>query len=453
MRHFRTSVPLISLTLALAWLLPAHAARFSDVPSSHPFATSIEALAEAKVILGNPDGTFAPAGKVNRAALLIMLYRSRNWTPAAPSASCKKDVVHGSWYEAVVCDAIQKGFVAGYEDGTFKPEREVSRAEALKMTQAVLGLAVPSVTIEAMRDVRYTDVLSTAWYAKYVLGALKNGILPISGQDGSQLKPDTSLLRGEAAAYIHGALKTAGMMPQVSAQTSSAPKAASSAPAAATSSRPQWDTSALDHPVILDVEAVFADDGVFQKKISKAYHFTVKKTTTIRADVSTTKGSVTCRLYKLEQDGTSVQYYLGWDHETGKCWMRVTLAPGEWQMEIAPTLAGADYKVRTASATGDGNDGFAAAKLLDAKVSTSFLETDDSADWYTFTVAAKKTMTIELTNAERLACIVYAMADVDLYGFEQPECNAAFDFPPGTYVVGVTRGDSELRQDFAIRLK
>jgi hypothetical protein len=243
-------------------------------------------------------------------------------------------------------------------------------------------------------------------------------------------------------------LRTAGLL-NIPSQQSSSAQSTSSAQA---SERKQADMSALDQPTIETVDAVFGDEGTFVKKAPALYRFPVKKTITLSVEMTTPDGKPTCRLYKLEKDGTSLEYYLGWSR-AAKCSMRVTLTPGDYQLDLRPTTAGGTYTMKTKEVTGDSNDGFSQAKLLDATPKLSILEIDDTADWYRFSLSAKKTMTIELTNSDRLSCFVYPLGDVDLYGFTQPECNKVFEYPAGSYVVAVTRGDSKEEQDFSIRMK
>ena len=80
---------------------------------------------------------------------------------------------------------------------------------------------------------------------------------------------------------------------------------------------------------------------------------------------------------------------------------------------------------------------------------------DDLHDWYSFVVSSEENMTVEITNASELDCIVYAMSDVDLFGFTGPECNQSYSYPPGTYYVSVSRRVSSrlIRKTYTIQLR
>ena len=163
MRAFRVSAVLVSFLLlaplvaqvGLPTVALVQAGVFPDVPDTHVFRPAIEGLVQAGVISGNPDGTFRPSDPVNRAAMLKMLYLASGKTPAPASRTCFPDVQQGSWYESFVCDAAVQAYVKGYTDGTFKPERPVSRAEALKMVLVVFGMASSAPVTGTLT---YTDI-------------------------------------------------------------------------------------------------------------------------------------------------------------------------------------------------------------------------------------------------------------------------------------------------------
>jgi hypothetical protein len=438
------SALLISVIFSPLAAFPAHAARFSDVPSTHRFAVQIEALAELGVIMGNPNGTFDPNGKVNRAAMLVMLYRARNWAPAAPAKTCARDVPAGIWFEAVVCDALAKKFVQGYGDGFFKPDQAVTRAEALKMTHMVLGISVPPLDAAGIARISsYKDVLPTAWYASFVAAAMAKGMTPLPGDSATAFGPDVTLTRGEAAAYIYG-----GLNPKLVASSSSSSAAASVVTRSQASVAGQLPAS-----LTKDVDFPFSDDGQFKGKSAAVYRFALKERKTVRFDASASAGKLSCRLFKLESDGTSQEYYLG-DEAGMKCALRVTLVPGSYQLDLKPAQADATFSLTSKEEQGDGNDGFVdAKKLLPGKTKADALATGDLADWFTFSLSAKTNRTVRLAPAEGLRCIVYAMRDVDMFGFDSPECNVPFEYAPGTYFIGVLRDGVEGQQDYSVWLE
>ncbi|MDD4319042.1 MAG: S-layer homology domain-containing protein, partial [Candidatus Peribacteraceae bacterium] len=184
MPAFRLLALFVSATLVMPIL--SEAAGFPDVPRTYLYQTQIESLADLGVISGNPDGTFRPTDPVNRAAMLKMLYLMAKRTPAATAKGCFPDVQQGAWYESFVCDAAANGFVKGYVDGTFKPGRPVTHAEALKMSFAVLDIALQG------------DEDRSEWFLPYVDTARALGILPLSGRADEEFLPHEPIERGEA---------------------------------------------------------------------------------------------------------------------------------------------------------------------------------------------------------------------------------------------------------------
>jgi hypothetical protein len=454
--HYSRALGVLALLLSQVLLiLPAKAAIFPDVPDGHLYRMQIESLVGLKVINGNADGSYKPEKGVNRAELLAMLYRATGKTPDSSKRNCFPDVQPGSWYELYVCDASAKGFVGGYPDGYFRPSKEVNRVEALKMITLVFGMQVPEVQSSNWASVTFSDVASNQWYAKYLLHAYNMSIIPIPGMSASVFMPEAILKRGEAAAFIYNALHASPRQQNgMSASSAPAQNAVSSTPGRSARS----SQSSMGGTVIKTLSIPASVSGNFQKKNSVAYRFSLAASLSIAVDVklggSFVGDNVSCRLYKLETDGFSTEYYLGYQ-ETSTCQLRVKLSPGEYQLELNPSVADAVYTMDVKTMKGDGNDGFSEAKpLLWNQPRSDSLEVGDLADWYKFSLTAEKQMMLEITNETEYLCIVYPMADVDIYGFEGPKCGESYMFPKGTYYVGIVRKQGHPdRAIYSLRMK
>ncbi|RKN71852.1 S-layer homology domain-containing protein [Paenibacillus ginsengarvi] len=95
-----------------------------------------------------------------------------NPTSAAAQVALKD--ISGHWAEATIRQSIQTGYVDGYEDQTFRPEREVSRAEFLKMVLTAVGsktTAIPATATSAAAMAK----ASSNWYDTYVNQAIELG--------------------------------------------------------------------------------------------------------------------------------------------------------------------------------------------------------------------------------------------------------------------------------------
>ncbi|GGG72392.1 hypothetical protein GCM10010918_30220 [Paenibacillus radicis (ex Gao et al. 2016)] len=113
-----------------------HAVVFSDVPASHWAAEAITYAAAAGWMNGSPDGLFHPGEQLTRAELAAVLVRWRE-VQATGRASFSDAASH--WASAEIAAAEREGWVTGYEDGSFRPGRSVTRAEAVTVLNRVLG--------------------------------------------------------------------------------------------------------------------------------------------------------------------------------------------------------------------------------------------------------------------------------------------------------------------------
>jgi len=119
---------------------------FSDVTSTEANAVYINYLAQRGLISGFPDGTFQPGGTVTRAQMAQMLIRS-NMMDTKPGAVIQfADVKPDHWAYKTISSAVQSGFIAGYPDGTFRPEAPATRAELATMLLRLTSAAMPGTT-------------------------------------------------------------------------------------------------------------------------------------------------------------------------------------------------------------------------------------------------------------------------------------------------------------------
>ena len=97
-------------------------------------------------IIGYPDGTVQPNGQITRAEATTIFFRLL--TEESRSANLTKtngytDVASDAWYNTAVSAMTKAGIVDGYPDGTFGPQRSITRAETATMINRVLD-RVPS---------------------------------------------------------------------------------------------------------------------------------------------------------------------------------------------------------------------------------------------------------------------------------------------------------------------
>lgn len=115
---------------------------FNDVPTSHRFKTAIDFLQQNEIVQGYDDGEFKPDRHLNRAELLkIVIKGAIGPVPEVSGQKCFDDVELSAWYAPYVCYAKSVGIVKGYEDGTFRPSQNIKVAEALKISMVANGMS------------------------------------------------------------------------------------------------------------------------------------------------------------------------------------------------------------------------------------------------------------------------------------------------------------------------
>lgn len=167
---------------------------FADIEDSWA-APYIEELRLKGLIVGKSEGAFDPNSSLTRAELVQMVVNLYG-IEVSDSVSEKpfSDVEAGQWYAIYIAAAKKAGIVDGYGDGTFKPDQQVSRVEALKI---LLEASKKDLAAEVSA---FSDIDSGAWYAKYVNYAKAQGI--VEGYANGTFGPGNSVTRGEFAKFM-----------------------------------------------------------------------------------------------------------------------------------------------------------------------------------------------------------------------------------------------------------
>ncbi len=127
---------------------------YPDVPSEHWARHAIGAVEAAGLMSGFPDGTFHPDEYVTRAQAATVLANAYGIS-ANPSAASFSDVTSGHWAYAAVEGLVDQFLAAGYPDGTFRPDEDVTRAEFSAFLARVLqpSFTVPLQILSMTQDV------------------------------------------------------------------------------------------------------------------------------------------------------------------------------------------------------------------------------------------------------------------------------------------------------------
>ncbi len=170
---------------------------FPDVKKGSLYYAPVMYLKEHSVIKGYDDGTFKPERPINRAEALKIIVKAFDLQAKSDNEFDFPDVNKEDWFFDYVLTAFNLDIVQGYDDGTFKPANNINVAESLKM----ILLSTGDVIDETIDKDPYPDVHKDDWYAVYAkFSKEKNVIAP---QDDGLLHADRDITRGEFVQIIY----------------------------------------------------------------------------------------------------------------------------------------------------------------------------------------------------------------------------------------------------------
>jgi hypothetical protein len=146
---------------------------FMDVPENHWARKKIVLLAALDLLGGYPDGTFKPNKTINRAELVSLLVKASGYVSNEPAETGFKDVKNNNWAAFYIKKGVDLGFASGYENGTFKPLKAVTRAEGVSIISRFAGLEIPGEIEEAP----FEDVPPSHWASESIAAAKNAGLL------------------------------------------------------------------------------------------------------------------------------------------------------------------------------------------------------------------------------------------------------------------------------------
>ncbi len=110
---------------------------FTDLDENSSNTSMIMEFYERGLAKGYPDGTFRPEGTITRAEFLTFINRTFGFEEEAESLSFS-DVIGDEWFSGELKVAIKNGYIKGYPDGTFRPEKPISRQEVAVVLNSIL---------------------------------------------------------------------------------------------------------------------------------------------------------------------------------------------------------------------------------------------------------------------------------------------------------------------------
>lgn len=169
-------------------------AAFSDVGDDNQYKNAITTLSTLSVIAGYDDGTFKPEGAITRAEFTKLIVFMLGLQDIKYSTYTFDDVDPTHWARDFIQTGYDRKIISGYEDGTFKSENPVKYAEALKMIVCTLGYEDFALARTTVTD---------GWADRYIQEAGSLGLM--KGISGGDYYGDAT--RGMVAQMLYNALE------------------------------------------------------------------------------------------------------------------------------------------------------------------------------------------------------------------------------------------------------
>jgi len=197
----RKALAILVIIMMTVTMLPAmaFAASPSDI-SNHWAKMQIGDWVDKGLVNGYSDGTFRPDNNITRAEFMVLVNGAFGYSDMV--SIDYKDVTASDWYADTVAKAKAAGYIAGYTDGTVKPNNPISRQEA-----AIVIMQVKQLTQNQTGADKFTDATSMPAWSKGGIGAVViAGIM--SGYPDGTFKASNSITRAEAVVALNKALVT-----------------------------------------------------------------------------------------------------------------------------------------------------------------------------------------------------------------------------------------------------
>ncbi|RUT47267.1 VWA domain-containing protein [Paenibacillus anaericanus] len=173
-----------------------------------PAPPTLEKENHYNYINGYPDGTIKPENRISREEVAAIFYRLMD--DETRSSYLKNDSSYGDvegsrWSNKHIATMENAGIITGYPDGTFKPGRQITRAE-------FAAIASRFDNLDEQENTLFSDI-KDHWAAKYIVSAANKGW--IKGYPDGTFKPNQYITRAEAMAFINSVLNRKTRVPGI----------------------------------------------------------------------------------------------------------------------------------------------------------------------------------------------------------------------------------------------
>lgn len=170
-----------------------------------------EKVEEITVFWIDGDGELLPVGGVYNEETGMIKFVTNHLSQYFAQIATKdfSDVADSHWGHDFIATMGGKGYISGYEDGTFRANGEITRAEFIAILTQMYALSGD------VSELDFEDVSEEAWYAPYVAAGYGNKI--IAGKSTNEFDPNGKISRQEAATMLSNVLSMQGFVPNTEA--------------------------------------------------------------------------------------------------------------------------------------------------------------------------------------------------------------------------------------------
>lgn len=177
---------------------------FSDI-SAHWARADIEQLASKLIVHGMTTNAYAPDAPITRAQFATLLVRALGLAERSATASAFRDVRPDDWHAGTVAAAVDAGLITGYEDGTFRPNEQITREQLAVMAVRALKAAGKSASVHDKRQSELFMTFSDAdaisvWAREAVAEAMQAGVM--NGMADNRFEARKQATRAQAAVML-----------------------------------------------------------------------------------------------------------------------------------------------------------------------------------------------------------------------------------------------------------
>lgn len=181
--------------------------------SGHWSETEIRYMVDKGYMSGYSDGTFKPDRDLTRAEFATMIVSVLNPSQKTEYANRNFTDINNHWAKNNILKAARAGYIAGYTDGTFKPEEKVTKLQALVAMSN--GLSLSGGNVSNLSNY-YNDSSTIASWARQAIANATVNKLVLNYPDKKYLNPNKNATRAEVTSILYRALVKQNKAPQYS---------------------------------------------------------------------------------------------------------------------------------------------------------------------------------------------------------------------------------------------